>query len=86
MHCVITGRKAPKTDYLRKSSTRDIYKLKIQMAKTPPGKIKTVFDDTGLQKMGKTAHCKTKALKPLKRHSLNQHHKTKRLKCVHTAQ
>lgn len=79
-----TGRKTPKRSHLRTLSSRDIRKLKIEMAKIPHATSKAIFDTAGVPEMGKTARCETlktlgKVLKPQKQPPLSKHHKTKRV-------
>ena len=46
-----TGRKTPKRSHLRTLSSRDIRKLKIEMAKTPHATSKAIFYAAGVPKM-----------------------------------
>ena len=76
-------RKTPKRSLLRTLSSRDIRKLKIEMAKTPHATSRTIFDAVSEPKMGKTARCEAlkilgKVLK-LKKPPLSKHHKSKTL-------
>jgi transposase len=77
-------RKTPKRSHLRRLSHRDIRKVKIEIAKTPHATSKTIFDNAGVPKTGKTARCQTlkslaKVMKPIKQPPLTKIHKSKRL-------
>lgn len=72
VRCGKMGRKTPKKDNLRKLSTLGICKLETLMTRTPHhGTSKSIFEDAGLPKIGKTTRSKTlktlgKVVKPLK--------------------